>query len=404
MTTPKCTVSTMTMTTQFPNCELCLINVGKYLCIDNEIIGIKYSYANFSVLKGSYSTSSYNKAKNKKDSQINRRLFYNQISIVVCVNDHIVNVKLFSNGSIHMTGLRDLHECELVAKLVYSKLDKLRDATARVLLTKDSYSVLTDADNLVYSYNGFNVIGWKSNNNYHIHKKDTSIDPKTKMFMTRKEQQNRKRFILNMDGEIIGHTAIQLINNRSKYYRKNTQTVQCDGMIDLVYFNKGTLVGSIEYICDVDRITDTSQHDEVFEIDYSCCPFVDPEYTYKAPEVNVHCINVHFNLGFTIDPRHLCEYLYTKEYFCKYKPENYTGIKLVYKLPFDWSPEKPNPDNFVCKCNLSCLCSNVTFLIFQTGKVLATGFKDTAHIDEIVAHFYKTVELCRDKTHGCGTH
>ena len=42
--TPK--ISTITISTQLPHCQLNLTNIGKYLSIDDDIIGIKYKSQN----------------------------------------------------------------------------------------------------------------------------------------------------------------------------------------------------------------------------------------------------------------------------------------------------------------------------------------------------------------------
>ena len=59
-------ISTITLSTKLPNCQLNLTNIGKYLDIDDEIIGIKYNYADLSIMKGKYSTTIYKKAKIKE--------------------------------------------------------------------------------------------------------------------------------------------------------------------------------------------------------------------------------------------------------------------------------------------------------------------------------------------------
>jgi len=71
-------ISTITLSTQLPNCKINLINVGKYLDINDFIIGIKYQFGNLNILKGKYSTTVFRKSKNKKQEKINKILFYNQ--------------------------------------------------------------------------------------------------------------------------------------------------------------------------------------------------------------------------------------------------------------------------------------------------------------------------------------
>jgi hypothetical protein len=60
-------ISTITLTTQLPNCEINLTNVGKYLEINDHVIGIKYQFGNLNIMKGEYSTTVFRKSKNKKN-------------------------------------------------------------------------------------------------------------------------------------------------------------------------------------------------------------------------------------------------------------------------------------------------------------------------------------------------
>jgi len=178
-------ISTMTMSTQFPNCALNLANIGKYLDIDDNIIGIKYNHANLSVTKGMYSTTVYKKAKSKDRTKINPKLFYNQITLVVRNGEspsNQTNVKLFGNGSLHITGCKSERDGITVTELVYKKLDALRYKVDHVLLTKDINGVYLDRDNMIYSYNTKQIIGNKVDKTYIIHKREYEIDQKTEMF------------------------------------------------------------------------------------------------------------------------------------------------------------------------------------------------------------------------------
>ncbi|NBP00590.1 MAG: hypothetical protein EBU90_10780 [Proteobacteria bacterium] len=384
--------STITLTTQLPNCQLELLNVGKYLQIDETIVGIKYNYANFSVLKGHYSTALHKKAKLKKDTQINKRLFYNQVSLVMCINGHNVNVKLFNNGSIHVTGCKREDEGIEVAWVLYSKLCLLKETKRGILLTKDTYGVLLDVDNLVYTYSQKKVIGYKTKpHEFVINRHHATIDHKTGMFLTTKEQKERKRYLYNFDGDQIGYTQIELLNNRNKYYKKYTSIVKCPGQTDLIYFRDIVLVGKNTYVIESDsvepRVTNVDSVEDILEIDYRCCPFVDPNYTCDRDQikVDIHCINVHFNIGYTINRQRLSDELSNKMYLCKYKPECYTGVKLVFKMPC-----------FICCCSSKCTCTNVTFLIFQTGNVIGTGFRSQSQIEVAVKHFTSLLEMLHD--------
>ena len=59
-------------------------NIGRYLDIDDTILGIKYHYGNGgSIIKGKYLTAIYKKSKSKNENKINKKLFYNQVSLII---------------------------------------------------------------------------------------------------------------------------------------------------------------------------------------------------------------------------------------------------------------------------------------------------------------------------------
>ena len=79
-------IFTMTVSCIFKDCIFNLINIGKYLDIDSDILGIKYNYGETSILKGNYITTMYKKSKVKNSDKINKVLFYNQVSLSIKIN------------------------------------------------------------------------------------------------------------------------------------------------------------------------------------------------------------------------------------------------------------------------------------------------------------------------------
>ena len=126
-------------------------------------------------------------------------------------------------------------------------------------------------------------------------------------------------------------------------------------------------------------------------------------------EVNVNCINVYFNIGYTINRQRFYEYLIDLNFMCKYKPESYSGIKFIYKIPIQSFTKDPlelnqNCENGgqmlikdgICTCSSKCTCSNITFLIFQSGNVIATGFKT---IEQIKNTTFEFNNICNNAKH-----
>ena len=421
-------ISTITLSTHLPNCQLNLTNIGKYLDIDDEIIGLKYNYADLSIMKGKYSTTIYKKAKVKDIEKINKKLFYNQVTIILKSNEHCVNVKLFGNGSLHLTGCKSINDGELITKRLYEKLKTLSDRTLPILLTKDINNVLVDKDNLVYSCNNYQVIGYykATDKKYIIRNKEFIIDTKTKMFISDKMETKRRRFIYNLDGEYIGFSKIELLKNRNKFYKKNTN-IHYDIHNGLIYHNHDNIIGKIIYDIDQTKITNTESLLDIIEINYNCNPFIIEPTTlqqqskgtlqmanpsvrqgtlqmanpsvrqgtftdiYKSNiELNVNCMNIYFTLNYKINRQRLYDKIIESNYICKYKPESYSGIKMIYKIPCRTSTQIDiiPLHKGICVCSDKCTCTNITFLIFQSGNVIATGFKSQEQIILAVQDFF----------------
>ena len=397
-------ISTITLSTHLPNCQLNLTNIGKYLDIDDEIIGLKYNYADISIMKGKYSTTIYKKAKVKNIEKINKKLFYNQVTIVLKYDDRCVNVKLFGNGSLHLTGCKSIEDGEFVTKSIYTKLKTLSNRTLPILLTKDINNVLVDKDKLVYSYTNCKVIGYykSTEKKYVIHNKEFVIDTKTKMFTSDKMETKRRRFIYNLDGEYIGFSKIELLKNRNKFYKKNTN-IHYDIPNGLIYHNHDNIIGKITYDIDQTKITDTDYLSDIIEIDYNCNPFtIEPDnniiFNKTNIDLNVNCMNIYFTLNYKINRQRLYDKISESNYICKYKPESYSGIKMIYKIPCRLTKmtlEEPIKEleepRGICVCSDKCTCTNITFLIFQSGNVIATGFKSQEQITLAVQDF---LSLC----------
>ena len=68
---------------------------------------------------------------------------------------------------------------------------------------------------------------------------------------------------------------------------------------------------------------------------------------------------------------------------------------MIYKIPCRLTKmtlEEPIEEpRGICVCSDKCTCTNITFLIFQSGNVIATGFKSHEQIILAVQDF---LSLC----------
>ena len=231
------------------------------------------------------------------------------------------------------------------------------------------------------------------------------------MFISTKIEKKRQRSIVNFNGEHIGFSKIELFKNRNKFYKKNVN-IYIDPQNNFIYYNNTILIGKIDYNIDESKLTNLEKTQDVLEIEYSCSPFQNDENLKKLDllmksnkdilsfkkniDFNINCINVYFTIDYEINRQRLYEELVKLNYICKYKPESYSGIKLIYKIGLNNNDQQGtlpfNEDvvrrQGICICSDKCTCTNITFLIFQTGNIIATGFKKTEQIKEITNNFF----------------
>lgn len=390
---PDIKISTITMSVQVPKCTLNLINIGKYLDIDSDIVGIKYNCASFNILKGKYCTTIYKKAKLKDLTKINQDLFYNQISIVVNNNGNHVNVKLFGNGSLHLTGCKSVEEGKQITEMIYEKLDAIKGKNDTVLLVENVDGVLLDKDNLIYSRNKREVIGYmKNKNTYIIHKKEFEIDKKTNYFISKKVEAYRTKELLDLDGKHAGTFRIELIKNRKKIFKRNNN-IHYDYENCVVYCNENILLGKIIYECKISEKCTSPKH--VFEHEYSCNPFsentvIDKTF-FKTIEIYTNCMNIYFKMDYKINRQKLYDKFIAHNLLCKYTPESYSGIKVVYKIPIVYDELESLSGH--CTCSSKCTCYNITFLVFQSGNIIGTGFKNNKQIEKVTRCFVEMLNV-----------
>ena len=147
-------ISTHTATCKITS-EINLKVVADKLNIDPSIIYIEYADM---VSKGVNIKTISKKAKDKK------KVFYNQITIIVKpFPNRYNNIKLFNNGAVSMTGLKNFDEGEKSIKILIDKISKLKGfvfneldnkyITSKDLIIEDKSSIKCDHCNNKYNYN-----------------------------------------------------------------------------------------------------------------------------------------------------------------------------------------------------------------------------------------------------------
>lgn len=100
------TISTMTITCALKT-TINIQNLGKYLKLStNDVVYKKYVDDELGLIVRSI--RHIKKKSKRKNTKANKKNFYNQITLKIQTNDKEVNVKIFQNGSIQLTGCKSI--------------------------------------------------------------------------------------------------------------------------------------------------------------------------------------------------------------------------------------------------------------------------------------------------------
>ncbi len=108
-------ISTMTICLDMGNnCIFECYNIGKFLKLDRKFIEeIKFSDENGIKIRSPHKKKLKQKRKRKSNKKKKKESFYNQVTIIVKITDtKRINIKLFKNGSIQMTGCDSIEHTE----------------------------------------------------------------------------------------------------------------------------------------------------------------------------------------------------------------------------------------------------------------------------------------------------
>lgn len=363
-------ISTITMNTKLPydNVELNLYNIWKYLNIDDFIKGMKYN----NEIKGFYNT----RTKSTKS-------FYNQVNLIIYYDNHYINVKLFSNGSLHFSGCKLVSDGGNVTKKIVYLLTDLSKRTENIILIRNLHGILIDSKKYIYSNKYKQIIGHIENDIYYIKRKQYIIDNKySNLLRCKNIEKTRLYRLIDFDGDNAGYVQIKLINNKKKFYKNNNIIYDYENCIVLY---KDFILGFIDYNINTDINFRDNYNEDIINTVFSCNPFIINDTFNNDYDININSINISFDIGFNIDRYCFYDILVNNKYICKYNPDSYCGINLTYKNNDD--------NNGLCSCLNKCICSNITFLIFHSGKVISAGYTKIQQIEKIYNNFIK---LCND--------
>ncbi len=344
-----------------------LYNIANYIDIDSTIIGIKYQvHPNKVLIRGEYKKSI--------------KTFPNQVSLKICLsNKRNVNVKIFRNASLQITGCREESEGKQIWDIIQVYLNKLDKKWINITLEKTIDDNYLTNDDMLYSSNLKQVIGYKidylhfniNNDTVKRHKITEGITEGTTLkdvWISTKVIHN-KRNIYSIDSEYLGVSKVVLFNNAKKLFKHDNLFIDYNSNKIIIKKDESTQVlGNIVYDLKESRFGKTTLQND---FNYSCSSFIFREKSNLNPTTNILSINTSFKIGFKLNRQVLFDILKDSNETVFYNPLEYLGIVLNY---FD--------ENTSAK---------YTFIIFHTGSVITSGFKDINKINEFTLKFTRFI-------------
>jgi len=122
---------------------------------DKGIIWIQYLKDNIDITKGVYPKK---KRKTKKDATKKNR-FDNQVTVIYKFNDlYMPNIKIFKNGNIQLTGIKDTKDTEIIVNNIINDIKKIY-IIDNTIIKDDEEDVKRNKDDIIESlkYQNFKI-------------------------------------------------------------------------------------------------------------------------------------------------------------------------------------------------------------------------------------------------------
>lgn len=428
-------ISTMTVVSNIKNTE----NLDEQIKLDllSRIINIYDEDDDILKTKeGGITKVDYYTNLDRKNVNVNsmkhlkRNPFFNQVSLVFKYYDcRSVNVKLFNNGKLQMTGIQSENESEFISKniinilkqsklKIYTSINDLYNENKKPLINDYSLVYNNKTDKLsYYRWNYLNIIeniesvldlklfennevksefiklnGWVSDNN--ITKFITILNNKLKSLNSKyisvssnynelEKQNNTNNSMEQSQTSNVNHEMFKLskilsyykitIPHISNIIKKITRTQECDNEL-ISYIMK-------KYRHELNELIDMDDISSFYEFG-----FIDNIENYKLQNIKIELINSDYTTNFMINNTKL-NIIVKQKYkaFSSYEPNEYPGVKNK----FFWNEKNINGNQGKCDCIPKCIergkksiCTQITISVFQSGSVIITGAKSIQQIKD----------------------
>ena len=387
----------------------------------------------------------YTNKKKKKNP------FYNQATIIYEYwGFRSVNIKIFNNGKLQMTGIQSSEEAKLITQYLIQKLKETNIYLYTNLnqiknLKNQEYAMYYNPKTTKYCYYRKNYIfkmGIDSILDYNEISELLGISHDTESQQNeldnknnKNNKSNKKEYISNKINNWVSDNEIMAISNKISQKlaqlitlsnSKNSEIIQNmnNNIEQIDNQNKINDIKSInikineiqsvlkrmEKILKIDKdiINDIIKNnkDKLEDIEFiknspdsiiNLGNEINLNYFLKLSYLKIELINSDFNTYFVINNTNL-HHILTNKYkiFSTYEPNDYPGVKSKYC----WNKNnKSKSHEGRCMCEPACfslgkksVCTQITISVFQSGSIIITGAKSIQQVEDTYRFMNKVLK------------
>lgn len=367
------------------------------------------------------------KKKNKEieEEDIKKKCFYNQVTLLVSFKEFNVNVKVFKNGQLQMTGCKSEDNAIETAQIIGDILLKTTDDIVIDTILDNNDKVYKCKFNKVYSIideesGDAEPIGY-----YEVEERNSKLRGQKRLYILDKETEKYNCVFYSDENTLIW----EMFTNKlyRKIYNTNCEHIGEERLIfndeykdeyqELDYIHKNNAIFSkdnnnrrVKFILKDDMTIENRSKQKVGVIytHYFIDDFKERYKTFNKDKktlvtwyetvrygkgrgfmvinMKIGMINTDYNCNFEINRMNLNKILIT-EYNLEsiLKMEKYPGVNTkFYTNDINYN----NNNTFICICDEeNCECSRVTVLTFKSGRIIITGAKKLSHIRDVYVFF-----------------
>lgn len=293
--------------------------------------------------------------------------FYNQMTLIVFLFNKLINIKLFSNGKVQLTGVKSLEQANETITYLKHYLSRI-NGVFRIKIQRQDNLVISD--NVLYGYQNI----WKKIGEIHNQKiiiNSHEVEKYGEYYRTI-AYIDKRRLVFDANGVSVGYTEIEFNKKRKNMVLKNISYV--DGK---VYNKWGNIIGT-EIINVQSSPTPRNPIEDFIIVPYSVIHGSKPSNHIEI--VNINC-NYKMKTEQLIDRTKLTEFFMEQGFLVDYDPCGYPGVKIFVFV---------ENNNLVSRCShvdrsrsKKCECIKISVIFFQSGTILLSGCRNMEQTKDV---------------------